>query len=272
MSRVEPAKPFALRLANGLLILPANLLLHLWFSISYLAGFMWLHLLATTLGRSRREAAFQRINSWYYAAWLAFARVVLVGFRLRIDPQVRRLRGAVIIANHLSFLDTILMVALFRRHKTIVKGVMFKVPFMGWVQLGAGYLPSGGHDPFHKTLLERLRALRSFFAAGGMFFVFPEGTRSRTGRLGPFHKGAFNIAAHAGVPIDMILLRNTQLVHPPGKLLLRPLPGASVCVEYLGRLPPPPDRRRPTVAALIRQAEARYHQALGQTGPDDGSH
>lgn len=267
MSRAEPPK-LALRLANALLILPANLLLHLWFSISYLAGFMWLHLLATALGRRRRQAAFQRINSWYYAAWLAFARVVLVGFRLRIDPQVRRLRGAVVIANHLSFLDTILMVALFRRHKTIVKGVMFKVPFMGWAQLGAGYLPSGDRAPFHKTLLDRLRALQGFFAAGGMFFVFPEGTRSRTGRLGPFHKGAFNLAAHAGVPIDMVLLHNTQLVHPPGKLLLRPLPGAPVRVEYLGRLAPPPDRRRPTVAALARQAEARYRRALGQAEAD----
>ncbi|MFH2078366.1 MAG: lysophospholipid acyltransferase family protein [Pseudomonadota bacterium] len=253
------------RIGNFLLGPPANLLLYLFFAASYLAVFMWLHLAALVLPRVRRETAFQVINSWFYASFLAGMRWVLVGMRLRIAPELRRLRGAVVMANHLSFFDTILMMALFRRQKTIVKGVMFRVPFMGWAQNGAGYLPSQAGTPFQKVLLARLAGLREFFAAGGCLFVFPEGTRSRDGRLGSFHTGAFHIAAHAGVPVELLLIRNTHLVQPPGKLFVRPFPGPEVSLEHLARLDPPADHLRSSVQAMAEQAEAIYRQRLGHS-------
>jgi len=259
-AHAPPRSPGA-RLGNALLILPANLILYLWFSLSYVAFFMWCHLAALTRRGERREAAFQVTNSWFYAAFIRVMRLVLPGLRLEIDPRVRALRGAVVVANHLSFFDTLLMMSLFRRQKTITKGVMFKVPFLGWAQDAAGYLPSHSSTPFHQVLTERLGGLKRFFAAGGVVFVFPEGTRSRTGRLGPFQKGAFNIAAHAGVCVEVIRIENSHRVQPIGMPLgfVLPFPGAPVRMTHLASLPPPQDRKRSTVLELSRRAE----EALG---------
>ncbi len=254
------------RIGNALLGPPVNLLLYLWFAGSYPLVFVWLHLGALLLPASRREAAFQVINSWFYAAWLAFARVLLVGMRLRIDPELRGLRGAVVVANHRSFFDTVLMMALLRRQKTIVKGVLFQVPFMGWAQNGAGYLPSHTGVPFRKVLLDRLAGLERFFAEGGCLFVFPEGTRSRDGRLGHFQKGAFNVAVQAQVPVELVMLQNTQLVQPPGHLLLRPFPGGVVSMQRLGRLDPPSEPSPSAALDLALEAERIIRQGL-ETAP-----
>ncbi len=258
------------RIGNALLILPANLLLYLWFGGSYVCFFMWCHLVALIAWRGeRRQAAFQVINSWFYATFVNVMRVVLPGLRIQVDPAVRALRGTVFVANHQSFFDTLLVMRLYRRQKTITKGVMFKVPFLGWAQNLAGYLPSHTRTPFYQVLQDRLTELERFFAAGGVFFVFPEGTRSRTGALGPFQKGAFNIAAHARVPVAVVRIENSHLVQPVGMPLafVRPFPGAPVRITHLADLPAAADHRRETVLALTRQAEATLKQALGQDGP-----
>ena len=271
---VEPTKTrLGLKVANALWGVPATLLGLFFFGLFYVAVFMWMHLFALVLPKTRRQTAFQLINSWYYASFLSFLKVLLIGTRIQITPEVRAIRGAVVVANHLSFFDTILMMATFRRQKTIVKGVMFQVPFMGWAQNMAGYLPSNSKTPFHKVLAKRLTELKAFFEAGGVLFVFPEGTRSRTGKLSPFKKGAFNIAAHVGVPVQLVRIENTQLFQPPGKLIVDPFPGAPLRMSYLQQLDPPPDHKRSSVLELTRQAENIFKAALASNegGPDGGA-
>jgi 1-acyl-sn-glycerol-3-phosphate acyltransferase len=260
---VEPIKTsLGNRIGNTLWGVPATLLGLFAFGLFYLVAFMWMHLFALVLPKPRRQTAFQIINSWYYASFLSFLKVLLIGTRIKIAPEVRAIRGAVVVANHLSFFDTILMMATFRRQKTIVKGVMFKVPFMGWAQNMAGYLPSGSKTPIHQLLAKRLTELEAFFEAGGVLFVFPEGTRSRTGKLSPFQKGAFNIAAHVGVPVQLVRIENTQLFQPPGKLVVHPFPGAPLRMSYLQQLDPPPDHNRSNVLELTRRAESIFRAAL----------
>ena len=57
---------------------------------------------------------------------------------------------------------------------------------------------------------------------GKSFLAFPEGTRSRDGRLGQFKKGAFIMAIRAQVPIIPITIQNSRNVQPPGKYGIRP--------------------------------------------------
>ncbi len=254
-------KSFCLLLCNALLIIPVNILLHVWFITIYVFWFGWLHLFAFFFHSGpRRQTAFQKATSQFYALWLRGARFLLVGMRLKISPEVRAIKSAVLVANHLSYFDTVLMLSFFRRHKTIVKGVMFKVPIMGWAQKMAGYIPFGQKSQSNIYVKDMLNELDEFFLQGGVLFVFPEGTRSRTGRLGSFNKGAFSIAAKKKVMTQLVFIKNTNLVQPPGRFLLRPFPGGIISVESLGSIAPPRRWSRAAVMQMVNEASERFEK------------
>ncbi|RUM36402.1 MAG: 1-acyl-sn-glycerol-3-phosphate acyltransferase, partial [Desulfobulbus sp.] len=85
-----------------------------------------------------RQTRFQRINNWYYRGFFRLLLIITPRHRWRIDEDVRRIRSAVIVCNHLSYLDPLLMLALFAKQKTVVKTKFFKVPIFGWVLQNAG--------------------------------------------------------------------------------------------------------------------------------------
>ncbi len=164
----------------------------------------------------RREAAFQNLNCIFYRCFFAYLKLLMPQVTISIAPEVYAVRSSVVIANHLSFLDPILLVSLFRQHKTIVRSDFFKVPIFGWVLKSAGYLaPALAQNPDAPDLMEQVKAMRSYLAAGGNLFIFPEGTRSRTGAIGPFEKGAFTIAKLCRAPINVLRIENTNRVYPP---------------------------------------------------------
>jgi len=138
--------------------------------------------------------------------------------RSRLDaperPVLRATRGTVVVSNHISFLDPLLLISLVPRTITIVRRDFFRVPVFGWLLRGAGFLAPdlfAEGQPWIDRVARHLRA-------GGNLLIFPEGTRSRDGTLAPFKKGAFFLARLLEAPIAVLRVRGTDRLFSPGRL------------------------------------------------------
>jgi 1-acyl-sn-glycerol-3-phosphate acyltransferase len=127
---------------------------------------------------------------------------------------------AVFVANHVSFVDIWVLVALLPGTvRFLAKRELLHVPVFGWAMRSAGHIPIDRKN--------RKAAVDACGEAGGMIrdgtsaIVFGEGTRSRTGELLPLKKGAFVLAIQAGVPVVPVYLEGTYAVLPKGTLALK---------------------------------------------------
>ncbi len=164
-------------------------------------------------------------REWVYPWALFGARnwLRLSGARVRVrglehlDPR----QSYVFIANHRSFLDTAtLFYHLGRRIGVIAKKELLKVPILGY---GMGYVNIMAIDRSNrKRAIETMRAATDRLRRGVSFGVFAEGTRARPGELLPFKKGAFYMAAEAGVPVVPVAIKNTDALMGKGTGVARP--------------------------------------------------
>ena len=216
----------------------------------------WPVYLGAALLPGRRESRFQRINSIYYRGFFALLRMLAPAHHWEIDPAVRNLSGTVVICNHLSYLDPLLLQALFSRHKTVVKPAFFRVPIFGWVLWQAGYFPAGGEGRYRQAMIEQVENMGRFLAGGGVFFIFPEGSRSRDGRIGPLHKGALKIARLCQAPIEVLRLTGTDRLFPPDRFLFAAHAANTIRLERVDRIEPGDVRGLEELETRIRQALA----------------
>ena len=119
-----------------------------------------------------------------------------------------------------------------------MKSTFFRVPIFGKVLESSGYIPSTSGANRTDLMLRHIEAMDDYLAAGGNFFVFPEGTRSRNGRIGPLNKGAFKIARLCRAPIKVLFIRNTDKLLKPGKFLFNTCISNTISVELLSAIEP----------------------------------
>jgi 1-acyl-sn-glycerol-3-phosphate acyltransferase len=121
-------------------------------------------------------------------------------------------RPYVVVSNHESFADILLISHLPWEMKWLSKTELFRIPVMGWMMWLAGDIPvKRGFGPSAVEAMERCRAvLRKKVSV----MIFPEGTRSKTSELLPFKDGAFRLAIEAGVPILPLALSGTGTALP----------------------------------------------------------
>jgi len=127
----------------------------------------------------------------------------------------------VFMCNHESLLDpTFLAVAIPIPAVYIAKKEVRWLPGIGWAVWAAGmiFIDRKNREKAIKSIREAARKIHG----GKSVVIFPEGTRTRTGELGVFKKGGFNLAIDADVPIVPLCLEGSFGVLPPGKLLMRP--------------------------------------------------
>jgi 1-acyl-sn-glycerol-3-phosphate acyltransferase len=126
-----------------------------------------------------------------------------------------------VMSNHISHLDApVLFEALGLDLKAIVKKEIFGWPFFGPVLREAGFVAVNREDRAQSA--QAVSAAASSLKSGHCFLVFPEGTRSRTGELLTFKKGAFVAAIEARSRIVPVAVYGTRELMPRGGFRIRP--------------------------------------------------
>ncbi len=159
---------------------------------------------------------------------LIWARVVLYcsGTQLTVVGKEMVVGGSprFYMGNHQSALDIpILVAALGGDVRFLAKNTLFYIPIFGWAMSRYGYVPvhRGDARTTHRCLEVMLRRLRRNPVS---FAVFPEGTRSRDGRLLTFRRGTMKIAQRSGFDVVPFSIEGSAAVHHRDRLL-RAVPG-----------------------------------------------
>ncbi|MCW5889726.1 MAG: HAD-IB family hydrolase [bacterium] len=147
----------------------------------------------------------------------------LAGIHLNVEGEEHlwARRPAVFTFNHQSAVETLLLCRLLRRDfVAIAKQEVKSNPFFGPVFALAGvvFIDRFNRERAIQALAPAVQALRE----GLSLAIAPEGTRSATGKLGAFKKGAFHLSIAAGVPIVPIVFRNTVDALPKHGIIARP--------------------------------------------------
>ncbi len=142
-------------------------------------------------------------------------------WKLRIEGRERiPWRGAaVLISNHQSLGDILVLFGLYRPFKWVSKKSIFKVPFVGWNMRLNKYIPLVRGD--RGSIRKMMNECRSWLDRGVPVLMFPEGTRSPDGNVLPFKDGAFRLAVEADCPVIPIALNGTAATLPKNGYMIR---------------------------------------------------
>ncbi|KAK3236809.1 hypothetical protein CYMTET_53070 [Cymbomonas tetramitiformis] len=162
-----------------------------------------IHPFVILFDKYRRRAQHMVNDIWANLTTALFYPIEVEGLENLPEPE----QTVVFVANHQSYLDIFSLFRLHRPFKFVSKTSNFLIPIVGWSMFLTGHIPIKRMDK--RSQLECLKACRTMLAEGGSVLFFPEGTRSETGEMADFKKGAFSVAAKAKVPVVPITLVGT---------------------------------------------------------------
>ena len=183
--------------------------------------------------------------------------------RVEAPPTIDWSRPYVVVMNHQSMLDIVMaFIVVPVNLRFVAKNVLKYVPLLGWYMWATGMI-------FVKRGPSRrvgsLMSAASRLEGGASVLIYPEGTRSADGRIGPFKKGAFALATNAHVPIVPIAIEGSGACLPRDGFRAR----AGVIRVKIG-LPIPTERPgRQDIAAIsdeVRDALIALHLSIGGRG------
>ena len=172
---------------------------------------------AVTAPFDRRLVVLHRFTCFWASlyTWLNPAWPVTIEGRENIRPDV----AYVMVSNHQSLVDILVLFRLFRHFKWVSKIENFRVPLIGWNMRLNRYiaLVRGSRESVVRMMAE----CEATLANGSSVMIFPEGTRSLDGRMRAFKTGAFELALNTGAPILPIALDGTARALPKRGYLLQ---------------------------------------------------
>ncbi|MGC8967443.1 MAG: lysophospholipid acyltransferase family protein [Thermus sp.] len=200
-------------------------------------------------------------NPVYRAAWrlVRFLLHLLFGYRVEGAERVPQVGPVILAANHLSILDPIAIGAGVRRPVSfLARADVFRLPFLSWLLPRLYAIPVERGTGDLSAVKSAIRALEKGMAFG----IFPEGTRSRSGKLQPFKTGVAAIALRAGASVVPVAVIGTEEAWPVGRKLFRLR--RPIRVVY-GEPIPVPRKSKVThqeLENLTREIEARVRELL----------
>ena len=160
-----------------------------------------------------------------YAAGRAGSRLGLylggVKLVIRGRENIESGRPFLFLANHQSYCDPpALFVSIPRNVRLILKKELRRVPLLGLIMEMGGFVFIDRKDRVQSIggMKQAVRQLQQ----GHSFLIYPEGTRTRTGELGPFKKGPFIMAIESGTPIMPISVKGSYDIMPPNRFRVKP--------------------------------------------------
>lgn len=174
--------------------------------------------LFATLVLRRGPSSVQGLAAWWAGSICKASGVeVAVSGTEELEPE----KPYIFAANHQSQFDILVLQGFLGiDFRWLAKKELFRVPVWGPAMRRAGYIPI---DRSHgRQAIKSLDEAAQKIAAGTSVVIFPEGTRSKDGRLQDFKAGAMVLAIKSGVPIVPVAIIGTHEILPKGKLLMSP--------------------------------------------------
>ena len=221
--------------ANGLRTWVSTLLFWPYMLLSSMVLFVGaLALFLLTAPFDRRRA----LLHLYTCAWAFHYVSCLPLWRARFTGRERIVAGRtyVLIANHQSMGDILVLFGLFKHYKWVSKRAIFQVPFIGWNMSLNDYVALRRGDP--ASIEAMMLACRAHLQRGSSVMMFPEGTRSIDGEMKAFKHGAFTLASELGLPLVPIVIDGTRDALPKHGLMLDHPWGLQVRVHVLDPIEP----------------------------------
>ena len=196
----------------------------------------------------------------YYPAvlWSKFmVRVFLLPItvegRENLDPN----QNYIFIANHQGFWDVFVMFGYIGRNfKWMMKDSLRKMPFIGKACADTGHIFENRSAPQKEIFVKALKTLKKGTAMG----IFAEGTRTDTGRLGEFKKGAFVIADMAQLPVVPLAIEGSYNFLPKKGFLVNWTPLKLTIMKPIA----PIGKGKENVEYLMTESRAAIAKALGE--------
>lgn len=154
---------------------------------------------------------------YFSSFWASIYLWIMPAWSVSIEGRENiKKKTYVVVSNHQSLLDILVAFRIFFPFKWVSKAEIFKLPFIGWNMTLNRYIKLIRGDK--ESIRRMLQDCKKTLANGSSVFIFPEGTRSETGRLRRFKPGAFILAKENKVPILPIVINGTKDALPKKSL------------------------------------------------------